>query len=161
MGGSIVIGNLDGSRKERREARGGASPWHEVKTQPHWCFPPRWYPQPDRGAVQPGPGSKWECPSCAIVWTSFGIFIDNDPDNWPRQDLSIQPLFGVERWRVVDKDEQLPRSRFTSQKAWLDNLGHVKLQEDNYDWRGIATLSNKFLRQLVNLNGGDWRAVLD
>lgn len=156
-----MLGSLDGSRRERREARSAGSAWQQVKKQPHWCLPPRWYPQPERNEPQIGPGSLWECPTCCLVWTSFGIFIDNDPDNWPRADLSTRPLFGVERWRITDKETQLPRERFTSNTAWLDELQHIELQEDNYDWRGIALLSNKFLRQLVNLNGGDWRSVLD
>lgn len=134
-----------------------------MHTQKHWCFPPRWYPQPERGEKQVGPHSKWECPSCFLTWTAFGIFIDNDPDNWPRQDLSIQPLFGVERWRVVDeeRDRHLNRERFSSEMEQKLAEAHLKLQEDNYDWRGIALLSNKFLRELVDLNGGNWRSVLD
>lgn len=155
-------GSMEGSRRARAAARASVgSAWVEVKRQKHWCFPPRWYPQPERGEPQLGPLSRWECPSCSLIWTSFGIFIDNDREDWPRADLSTRPLFGVERWRVIDKEGQLPRNQFHDQKTWQDAMDHVKLQEDNYDWRGIALLSNKFLRQLVELNGGDWRNVLD
>lgn len=154
---------VDSSRKDRAQARakGAASPWHEIRTQPHWCLPPRWYPQPDRGEPQIGPGSLWECPTCCIVWTSYDIWIDNDPDNWPRADLSIRPLFAVGRWRVADKETQLPRERFNSELAWKVNLAHIKVQEDSYDWRGINTLNSKLLRRLIEANGSEWRDVLD
>lgn len=158
-----MIGNLESSRKERAEARRAMvqSAWVHIEKEMHWCLPPRWYPQPERGQVQPGPGSLWECPSCNLVWTSFDIWLDNDRENWPRGDMSIRPLFAVGRWRIADKDVQLPRERFNSEAAWQRNLEHIKTQEDSYDWRGINTLNSKFLRRLIEVNGGTWRDVLD
>lgn len=135
--------------------------WQQVKAQPHWCLPPRWYPQPERGELQVGPGSKWECPKCALVWTSYGIWIDNEPDNWPRGDMAIKPLFAVGRWRVADRDVQLPRERFGNEAMWKSNLDHISTQEDSYDWRGIHTLNSKLLRRLIEANGSEWRDILD
>lgn len=121
--------------------------------QKHWCLPPRWYPQPISSAErQIGEGSEWECPRCGIVWTSFGIWLDNDPDNWPRGDLDIKPLYAVGRWRVV-KDRDLAIAM-----VGKDNLEN---QEDSYDWRGIELLTNKFLRRVIELQGGSWRDILD
>lgn len=160
-----MIGGVEGSRRERALANRGQGLWFEIKKEEHWCFPPRWYPQPERGEVQVGPGSLWECAKCCLVWTSYGIWLDNDPDNWPRGDMAIKPLFAVGRWRIANREEQLPLSRFKSEEAWQLNLRNVDNQEDSYDWRGIHLLNNKFLRRIIELmpGGGEdvWRNTMD
>lgn len=166
-----MLGNIEGSRKERRLNQSHHTAWVEKKYQQHWCLPPRWYEQPEREGRQVGPGSVWQCPKCDIRWTSFGIWLDNDPDNWPRGDMTTRPLYAVGRWRVIgeDREEALnlltPKFRKDSLKSqWQLANDHLETQEDSYDWRGIALLSNKFLRRLIDLQSGEegsWRDILD
>lgn len=161
------------SRKERHLGQAHHTCWVEKKFQKHWCLPPRWYDQPERGEAQVGPGSVWQCPKgeCGIRWTSFGIWIDNDADNWPRGDMTIRPLYAVGRWRVIGEDREVAVQKLT---RWFVGRGlklpeqqaedHISTQEDSYDWRGIALLSNKFLRRLIELQSGEegsWRDILD
>lgn len=122
---------------------------------------------PERGEVQIGPGSVWECPSCGLNWTSFGIWLDNDREDSPRGDMSTRPLFAVGRWRVVgrEREEFLARERFASDEKHQAACDHIETQEDSYDWRGIALLTNKFLRRVIELmpGGGEdvWRNTMD
>lgn len=160
-----MLGSVNHSRRDRASANKGNGGWVHIEKEQHWCFPPRWYPQPERGESQVGPGSQWECSVCCLVWTSYGIFLDNDADNWPRGDMSIRPLFGVARWRIADRNEQVPRSRFRTEDAYRLCLENIRNQEDSYDWRGINTLNNKFLRRIIELMPGGsedvWRNSMD
>jgi hypothetical protein len=79
--------------------------------------------------------------------------------------MTTRPLFGVSRWRIADREVQLPRSRFNTEASWKKNLENIDNQEDSYDWRGVNTLNNKFLRRIIELMPGGsedvWRNTMD
>lgn len=115
----------DETTRIRQSVEEGKGWYVNVPTRrPHFCFPPRAYPQ------QIGPPSQWKCEVCEAVWEAHGIQLLDHASDYPvgGEGRARRAIMGPESW------EFKIQGRFDYAKS----PEQINAEEDLYDFRPLG-----------------------